>query len=127
MIVVFAFRHLAKRGTRVIVAHDDVRPVQTTNPHLFKPKAVSGSPEFPTVAGRSIGTAAATQGSPCPATRLRKSLVIRRPAVDHPGYAPAFSRSSGNATKSPDSEARSSTSCVVGVGRCRIYPQRSPT
>src|SRR5216684_1736214 len=34
---------------------------------------------------------------------------------------------SGDATKSPDSEPRSSTSCVVGVGRCSICPQRSPT
>ena len=48
--------HLTKRGTRVIIAHDDVQPVEITNPHLFKPKAVSGSPEFQaaTVAGKSI-------------------------------------------------------------------------
>jgi hypothetical protein len=61
----FAIRlwHLTKRGTRVIIAHDDVQPVEITNPHLFKPKAVSGSPEFQTatVAGK---TAAATHGSP---------------------------------------------------------------
>ena len=53
----FAIRlwHLTKRGTRVIIAHDDVQPVEITNPHLFKPKAVSGSPEFQaaTVAGKS--------------------------------------------------------------------------
>src|SRR4030081_1285664 len=53
----FAIRlwHLTKRGTRVIVAHDDVQPVEITNPHLFQPKAVSGSPEFQaaTVAGKS--------------------------------------------------------------------------
>src|SRR5580700_2563917 len=44
----FAIRlwHLTKRGTRVIIAHDDVQPLEITNPHLFKPKAVSGSPEF---------------------------------------------------------------------------------
>src|SRR5260221_4446498 len=63
----FAIRlwHLTKRGTRVIIAHDDVQPVEITNPHLFKPKAVSGSPEFQTatVAGKSISTAAATHGS----------------------------------------------------------------
>ena len=47
--------HLTKRGTRVIIAHDDVQPVEITNPHLFQPKAVSGSPEFQavTVAGKS--------------------------------------------------------------------------
>jgi len=63
----FAIRlwHLTKRGTRVIIAHDDVQPVEITNPHLFKPKAVSGSPEFQaaTVAGKSISTAVATHGS----------------------------------------------------------------
>jgi lipoprotein-anchoring transpeptidase ErfK/SrfK len=60
----FAVRlwHLTKRGTRVIIAHDDVQPVEITNPHLFKPK---GSPEFQTatVAGNSISTAAAMPGS----------------------------------------------------------------
>ena len=64
----FAIRlwHLTKRGTRVIIVHDDVQPVEITNPHLFEPKAVSGSQEFQTatVAGKSIGTAAATHGSP---------------------------------------------------------------
>jgi hypothetical protein len=32
----FAIRlwHLTKRGTRVIIAHDDVQPVEITNPHL---------------------------------------------------------------------------------------------
>src|SRR6266478_1159301 len=63
----FAIRlwHLTKRGTRVIIAHDDVQPVEITNPHLFKPKVVSGLPEFQTatVAGKSISTAAATHGS----------------------------------------------------------------
>src|SRR6266700_6220582 len=63
----FAIRlwHLAKRGTRVIIAHDDVQPVEITNPHLFKPKAVSGSPEFQaaTVTGKSVSTAAVTHGS----------------------------------------------------------------
>ncbi len=63
----FAVRlwHLTKRGTRVIIAHGDVQPVEITNPHLFQPKAASGSSEFQTatVATKSIGTAAATQGS----------------------------------------------------------------
>ena len=54
---------LTKRGTRVIIAHDDVQPVEITNPHLFKPKAASGTPEFraATVAGNSTN-AAATHG-----------------------------------------------------------------
>ena len=39
--------HLTKRGTRVIIARDDVQPVEVANPHLFlrKPKAASGSPD----------------------------------------------------------------------------------
>ena len=52
--------HLTKRGARVIIAHNDVQPVEITNPHLFKPKAVSSSPEFQT----GIAAAAATQGLP---------------------------------------------------------------
>src|ERR1700722_7550405 len=58
----FAVRlwRLTKRGTRVIIAHDDVQPVEITNPHLFKPKAISGSPEFQA----ATVAAAATDGSP---------------------------------------------------------------
>ena len=45
----FAIRlwHLTKRGTRVIIARDDVRPVEITNPQLFvpKPRVASASPE----------------------------------------------------------------------------------
>src|SRR5206468_7812683 len=43
--------HLTQRGTRVIIANDDVQPVETTHPHLFKPNAASGSMESPTAAG----------------------------------------------------------------------------
>jgi hypothetical protein len=42
----FAIRlwHLTKRGTRVIIAPDDIRPVEIAHPRLFvsKPKAASG-------------------------------------------------------------------------------------
>ena len=31
--------HLTKRGTRVIIAHEDTRPVEITNPQLFVPKS----------------------------------------------------------------------------------------
>jgi hypothetical protein len=39
--------HLAKRGTRVIIAPEDVRPVEITNPQLFaqKPRVVPTSPD----------------------------------------------------------------------------------
>ncbi len=84
----FAIRlwHLTKRGTRVIVAHDDVQPVEITNPHLFKPKAVSGSPEFQTatVAGKSNSTAAATHGS-----LLSNPETPEATGLQVPGSAPA--------------------------------------
>src|ERR1700716_978823 len=82
----FAIRlwHLTKRGTRVIIAHDDVQPVEITNPHLFKPKAVSGSPEFQTatVAGKSI--TAATHGS-----LVSNAETPEATSLQVPGSAPA--------------------------------------
>ena len=55
--------HLTKRGTRVIIVHDDVQPVAIANPRLFKPKAVPESPELPAgvVAGDNTPTVPATQ------------------------------------------------------------------
>src|SRR3979490_2691975 len=55
--------HLTKRGARVIIAHDDVQPVEIINPRLFKPKATSGTLEsrVATVAGNSTN-APATHG-----------------------------------------------------------------
>jgi L,D-transpeptidase catalytic domain len=64
----FAIRlwHLTRRGTRVIIARDDVRPVEIANSHLFvsKPKAASVTPESSaaTVTGNSYNTAPATRG-----------------------------------------------------------------
>src|SRR6266436_4540668 len=54
--------HLTKRGTRVIIARDDVQPVEITNPHLFRPKPASGSTESRAAAvpANSINTVAAT-------------------------------------------------------------------
>jgi lipoprotein-anchoring transpeptidase ErfK/SrfK len=84
----FAIRlwHLTKRGTRVIIAHDDVQPVEITNPHLFKPKAVSATPESraATVAGNNINTAAATHG---PSMSNAESQEATTPPV--PSSAPA--------------------------------------
>jgi len=84
----FAIRlwHLTKRGTRVIIAHDDVRPLEIANPHLFQPKAVSGSPEFlaAAVAGNGIGTAAATHGS-----LESKAETSEATGLQLPGSAPA--------------------------------------
>ncbi|HET7806704.1 MAG TPA: L,D-transpeptidase [Pseudolabrys sp.] len=45
----FAVRlwHLTRRGTRVIIAHDDIRPAEISNPQLFvpKPKVALASPQ----------------------------------------------------------------------------------
>jgi hypothetical protein len=63
----FAIRlwHLTKRGARVIIARQDVAPVEITNPHLFvsKPKTAFGSPEglAIAVADNSNKTATTTQ------------------------------------------------------------------
>src|ERR1700716_1238173 len=88
----FAIRlwHLTKRGTRVIIVHDDVQPVEITNPHLFKPKAVSGSPEFQTatVAGKSISTAAATHGSPVSNAETPEATSLQVPGSAPAGVAP---------------------------------------
>jgi hypothetical protein len=88
----FAIRlwHLTKRGTRVIIAHDDVQPVEIANPHLFKPKAVSGSPEFQTatVAGKSISSAAATHGSPVSNAETPEATSLQVPGSAAAGGAP---------------------------------------
>jgi hypothetical protein len=68
----FAIRlwHLTKRGARVIIARQDVVPVEIANPHLFvsKPKTASGSPDSRAiaVADRGNKTAAATPASLMP-------------------------------------------------------------
>jgi hypothetical protein len=81
----FAIRlwHLTKRGARVIIARDDVQPVEITNPHLFKPNAVSGSPEFQaaTVAGKSVNTAAATHGSLVSKTETPEATSLQVPKL----------------------------------------------
>ncbi|WP_312016892.1 L,D-transpeptidase [Bradyrhizobium liaoningense] len=86
----FAVRlwHLTKRGTRVIIAHGDVQPVEITDPHLFQPKAASASSEFQaaTVATKSIGTAAATQGS-----QVSNAETPEAASLQVPGSVPAAS------------------------------------
>jgi hypothetical protein len=61
-----------------------------------------------------------------PSAACESDALLRSAAspADLPGYAP---RLNGNATKSPDSEPRSSASCVGRELVCRICPQRSPT
>ena len=56
--------HLTKRGTRVIIARNDVQPVEVALPHLFKPKAASDLKESraATVPADSINTVSVTHG-----------------------------------------------------------------
>lgn len=88
----FAVRlwHLTKRGTRVIIAHGNVQPVEITNPHLFQPKATTASSEFQsaTVATRSIDTAAATQGSPVSNAETPEAASLQVPGSVSAASAP---------------------------------------
>jgi hypothetical protein len=86
----FAIRlwHLAKRGTRVIIASHDVRPVEIANSHLFvsKPKAASVSPESSavTVTGNDNNTAPAT-----PRALLSNAETPEASDLQIPGSIPA--------------------------------------
>jgi len=88
----FAIRlwHLTKPGTRVIIAHDDVQPVETTNLHLFKPKAASSTPESraATVAGNGIPAAAATHGRLISNAESREIANLQAPSSTPAGIAP---------------------------------------
>jgi L,D-transpeptidase-like protein len=81
----FAIRlwDLTKRGTRVIIAHDDVRPIEITNPHLFvsKPKAA-------TAAGNSIIAAAATYAPLMSNAETQKTTNLQAPNSPPVGVAP---------------------------------------
>src|SRR5215475_9601733 len=67
----FAIRlwHLTKRGTRVIIAHEDIRPVEIANPQLFvpKPRVAPASPE--------AGTATLASSDSITATTAQAPLV----------------------------------------------------
>ena len=88
----FAVRlwHLTKRGTRVIITHDDVRPVEITNPSVFAPKAkvASGSPESGTTgrAGDNIITAAVTPAPLVPNAEAQEAAKV--PAAASAGVTP---------------------------------------
>jgi hypothetical protein len=88
----FAIRlwHLTKRGARVIIAHDQVQPVEITNPRLFKPKAASGTPESraATVAGNSIAAAAATHGPLMSNAESQETTNLQAPSSAPAGIAP---------------------------------------
>src|SRR5215831_5855573 len=82
----FAIRlwRLTKRGTRVIIAREDIRPVEITNPHLFvpKPEVSSGSAESGTarLAGNDIVAATATYGQSMSNAETQGSFQLPAPA-----------------------------------------------
>jgi hypothetical protein len=77
----FAIRlwHLTKRGTRVVIASDDIRPVEIAHPRLFasKPKAASGPPESQaTIADNAAMTTAAVHA---PSTDTQQVTDLQAP------------------------------------------------
>ena len=83
----FAIRlwHLTKRGTRVIIAHDDIRPAEISSPRLFVPK--------PKVALGSLQSGTATQPV---------SDTITATATDAPLIATATRQEDAKDVKGPD-------------------------
>jgi L,D-transpeptidase catalytic domain len=79
--------HLTKRGTRVIIAHNDVQPVEITNPHLFKPKAAPGSPESRATVADSINTAAAAHGPLLTSADAQEAVNLQAPGSAAAGAA----------------------------------------
>ena len=77
----FAIRlwHLTKRGTRVIIAQNDVQPVEITLPQLFKPKIASDLTEAraATVPADSINTAPVTHGSLTSKTEMQPATNLQ--------------------------------------------------
>ena len=90
----FAIRlwHLTKQGTRVIIAHNDVRPIEITKPHLFvsKPKVASGSPESraATAASNSTIAAAATYAPLMSDAEKQEAINLQVPDSPPAGVAP---------------------------------------
>ena len=89
----FAVRlwHLTRRGTRVIIAADDIRPVDIANPRLFaaKPKAVSGSLEFRVAdADSPIMTAAAVYPPSTPDAGGEQATDLAAPGSAQTAVAP---------------------------------------
>ncbi len=67
----------------MIIAYDDVRPIEITNPHLFvsKPKVASGLPESraATAAGDSIIAAAATYAPLMSNAETQEATILQVP------------------------------------------------
>jgi L,D-transpeptidase-like protein len=83
--------HLTRRGTRVIIASDDVKPVQISNPHLFEPKAPSASAvsQLATDTGDSGRTAEVVRSLPASGAETQEAASIR---ISSPASASAVSQ-----------------------------------
>jgi hypothetical protein len=89
----FAVRlwHLTKRGTRVIIARHDVRPVEIANSHLFvsKPKAASVSPEISVPVADNVNkTAPASPGALLSSAETPQATNLQIPGSIPAGAAP---------------------------------------
>jgi L,D-transpeptidase catalytic domain len=86
----FAIRlwHPTKRGTRVIIAREEVRPIEIANPHLFvpKPKTAANSSESSTdaLAGKDILTLAISPIPLVPNAQFQSSTNVLRPGGSTP-------------------------------------------
>jgi len=80
----FAIRlwHLTKRGTRVIIAHDDIRPAEIASPQLFvpKPRVASASPESGTATLASSDSITATTAQAPLISNADEDAKITKPA-----------------------------------------------
>jgi hypothetical protein len=70
----FAIRlwHLTKRGTRVIIAHEDTRPIEITNPQLFVPKPTV-APASPELGAQTLASGDSVTGATAHATPISNS------------------------------------------------------
>src|SRR5215831_20921995 len=80
----FAIRlwRLTKRGTRVIIAREDIRPVEITNPHLFvpKPRIAQATPESSTTAVASDSSITTAAAHPPPMSGSHEDVQTVNPA-----------------------------------------------
>jgi len=79
--------HLTKRGTRVIIAADDIRPVEIASPHLFesKPQAASDPP-----ASRDVIMDRAAIATPAVRPSIAPNADADRQAPGSTGVADSF-------------------------------------
>lgn len=88
----FAVRlyHLTKRGTRVIIAHDDIRPSEISNPQLFvpQPKVALASPQPGTASQPASGTVAADATEVSLSANAKQQEDAKAPDLASGGAAP---------------------------------------